>query len=85
MGNKAEKKIREAQRKGDWVLLENCHYAESWMNDLERIYDEININCHKDFRLWLTTMNTPHIPLSVLQNSIKMTVEPPKGVRQNIL
>ena len=50
MGPKAELKIKNAQKKGEWILLENCHLASSWMSDLDRISHEIDKNAHKDFR-----------------------------------
>ena len=60
--------IEEAMIKGQWVLLQNCHLAASWMSELERIVEGIDAEkVSRDFRLWLTSMPSKTFPVSVLQ------------------
>jgi dynein heavy chain, axonemal len=86
IGPRAEALIREGIERGLWVLLQNCHLAPSWMPMLDRIIDSITPDkVHRDFRLWLTSMPTPKFPVTILQNGVKMTVEPPNGIKANLM
>lgn len=38
-GGIAKRYIEEGQRNGDWVVLQNCHLAITWMPTLERIQE----------------------------------------------
>jgi len=74
---------------GEWVMLQNCHLARTWMPALEKIVidfaeKQLNGEIHEDFRLYLTSMPASYFPVSVLQNSVKLTTEPPRGMKANL-
>ncbi|KAL9652089.1 hypothetical protein ABK040_015890 [Willaertia magna] len=83
--NIAKQAVKDALTNGSWVILQNCHLALGFMPMLEQIVETFSPEQnHADFRLWLTSMPSPKFPISVLQNSVKMTLEPPKGLANNL-
>jgi dynein heavy chain len=49
---------------------------------IEKLPEEKNID--ENFRLFLTSMPVEYFPVSILQNGIKLTTEPPRGIRANL-
>lgn len=84
----AESLIDKSLRLGHWVFLQNCHLATSWMSQMETIVRNMSLGitkAHENFRLFLSSMPQKSFPISVLQNSVKVTNEPPKGIKANVL
>ncbi|XP_034502705.1 dynein heavy chain 2, axonemal isoform X3 [Ailuropoda melanoleuca] len=70
---------------GHWVFLANCHLSLSWMPNLDKLVEQLQVeDPHPSFRLWLSSSPHPDFPISILQASVKMTTEPPKGLKANM-
>ncbi|XP_063305793.1 dynein axonemal heavy chain 2 [Pelobates fuscus] len=81
----ATRMIKEGVKDGHWVFLANCHLSLSWMPQLDKLVEQLQVeDPHPNFRLWLSSSPHPDFPISILQASIKMTTEPPKGLRANM-
>ncbi|CAK9808028.1 Dynein axonemal heavy chain 2 [Anthophora quadrimaculata] len=82
----ATRMIEVGAKEGAWVFLANCHLSLSWMPKLDKIVETLGASktIHPQFRLWLSSSPTPEFPISILQAGIKMTTEPPKGLKANM-
>eukprot|EP00924_Labyrinthula_sp_SR-Ha-C_P010247 snap_masked-scaffold_23-processed-gene-1.31-mRNA-1 protein AED:0.10 eAED:0.11 QI:0/-1/0/1/-1/1/1/0/4309 len=82
----ASSNISLAVDKGYWVILQNCHVAKSYLPVLDKTIEEFNADViHENFRLFLTALPLAEFPVNILQNGIKITIEPPKGIRNNLI
>ncbi|XP_070849918.1 dynein axonemal heavy chain 2 [Chaetodon trifascialis] len=81
----AKSMIEEGIKNGHWVFLANCHLSLSWMPELDKLVEQLQVQKpHANFRLWLSSSPHPEFPITILQAGIKMTTEPPKGVKANM-
>ncbi|KYF46044.1 ATPase family associated with various cellular activities (AAA) domain-containing protein, partial [Toxoplasma gondii ARI] len=77
-GARAAALVDAARETGEWVCLQNCHLAPSFMPTLQRLHEELCAgSVHQNFRLFLTSMPCQTFPLSLLESTIKITSEPP--------
>jgi dynein heavy chain len=85
-GAKAQEAFDKSKAAGWWLLLQNCHLSRSWLPTLETLVDNLQEDSagHRDFRVILTSMPSESFPVSILQNSLKVTTEPPSGLKSNI-
>ena len=72
---------------GDFALLQNCHLGLGFMAKVVDIVDNLKEQGPVDpnFRLWITCEPNPLFPISVLQRAIKVTNEPPQGMKAGLL
>ena len=81
----AMEKLDIASKEGGWVVLENIHLMPKWCKELEKTLDRFTEQgVHDDFRLFLSAEPSNGIPIGVLERSIKLTNEPPQGMKANL-
>jgi len=87
MGEGQEKVAREKNADafitGGWVILQNSHLGIGYMCELEDVLTKTP-EIEEGFRLWITCEITPRFPIGLLQIAIKVTLEPPAGLKPGL-
>ena len=65
----------------DIIPTQNHHKKNEKEKDKIQAQDNL---VNPNFRLWLTSMPVSTFPVSILQNSLKLTTEPPSGIKSNM-
>ena len=78
-------KLRTGTAEGHWVILNNVHLMARWLVTLESTLDALQEGeCHDDFRLFISSDACVSIPIGLLDRSLKLTHEPPSGLKANL-
>ncbi|KAG7506656.1 dynein heavy chain 9, axonemal [Solea senegalensis] len=85
----AEQALTLAAENGHWVILQNIHLVARWLGTLEKLLEQNAEGSHENFRVFVSAepSSTPEghiIPQGILENSIKITNEPPTGMHANL-
>ncbi|XP_059027314.1 dynein axonemal heavy chain 11 [Mustela lutreola] len=85
----AEKALEKASKGGHWVILQNVHLVAKWLGTLEKLLERFSQGSHRDYRVFMSAEPAPTprehiIPQGLLENSIKITNEPPTGMLANL-
>ena len=68
-------------------MLQNIHLMPRWLVELEKILDSFagdTGGSHINFRLLLSAEPSTGVPIGILDRSIKLTNEPPSGIKANM-
>ncbi|CAH6779586.1 Dnah11 [Phodopus roborovskii] len=81
----AEMALEKAATGGHWVILQNIHLVVKWLGTLEKLLEKFSQGSHRDYRVFMSAEAAPSpqehiIPQGLLENSIKITNEPPTGM-----
>uniref|UniRef100_A0A8C5X999 Dynein axonemal heavy chain 17 n=2 Tax=Malurus TaxID=55806 RepID=A0A8C5X999_9PASS len=85
----AEQAMEVAAAEGHWVILQNIHLVARWLDSLEKLVEQHSQGSHPEYRLFMSAEPAPTpeshiIPQGLLDNSIKITSEPPTGMCANL-
>lgn len=81
----AMNKLDIGHKEGHWVMLQNIHLMPTFLLELEKKLDAFAAEgSNPGFRLYLSSDPSAAIPIGLLERAIKLTNEPPQGLKQNM-
>ncbi|XP_074539499.1 dynein axonemal heavy chain 11 isoform X2 [Halichoeres trimaculatus] len=85
----AERILKDASKLGHWVILQNVHLVARWLPSLDALLETEVVDSHPTFRVFITGEPAPSpeqhvIPRGLLENTIKITCEPPTGMNASL-
>ena len=83
----SERRIKDGYKEGHWVMLQNIHLMPKWLMELEKLLDSFSSESgggSTKFRLFLSAEPSTGVPIGILDRSIKLTNEPPAGLKDNM-
>lgn len=71
------------------IIFQNVHLVAKWLGTLEKLLERFSQGSHRDYRVFMSAETAPTpsehiIPQGLLENSIKITNEPPTGMLANL-
>ncbi|CAH1391175.1 unnamed protein product [Nezara viridula] len=85
----AEEAMELASGQGHWVVLQNVHLVKKWLPVLEKKLEFLGADANPEFRVFMSaepasSPSAHSIPQGILESSIKITNEPPTGIKANL-
>lgn len=85
---RAKENLNQGAESGKWIFLANCHLSLGLLPELESMMDSLfnsKTPVNEKFRMFLSASPHEKFPISLLQRSLKVTMEPPRGIKANML
>ncbi len=81
----AESLVTAASKRGNWVLLKNCHLCTDWLREtFVKKLQSLGQNTHPDFRIFITSEISPKLPTGLLRLCDLIVAEAPTGIKASM-
>ena len=85
-GQQVKKCLQIAQTKGDWIIINNCQYAENGeLETLLEMIKEPKNPSHEDFHAFFSSSEISKLPKNLIERSIKLHSKGPEGIKERVI